>query len=186
MPRLLNILLAIVGLIILIIPMLLIGLIIKITSPGPAIHRSKRVGINNNIFLMPKFRTMWANTPQLATHLLQDSENYLTSFGSFLRKNSLDELPQLWSVLIGDMNLVGPRPALFNQHDLIEIRTKYRIHTLKPGITGWAQINGRDEISMETKVKFDQEYLEKRSLLFDIKILFITVNKILRKENITH
>lgn len=183
---LLNLILASVGLIILIIPMLLISLFIKITSPGPAIYWSKRVGKNNQIFMMPKFRTMWINTPQLATHLLKNSENHLTPFGSFLRKTSLDELPQLWSVLKGDMSLVGPRPALFNQYELIEMRTKKNIHTLKPGITGWAQINGRDEISEESKVHFDKEYLEKRSLTFDLKILLITVIKVLSKRDISH
>lgn len=135
---------------------------------------------------MPKFRTMWIETPQVATDLLQNSQQHLTPIGPLLRKTSLDELPQLWSILIGDMNFVGPRPALFNQADLIEKRTNLGIHELKPGVTGWAQINGRDEISLEDKIKFDQEYLEKESMLFDFKIVLATVFKVLKRENIQH
>jgi O-antigen biosynthesis protein WbqP len=183
--RLLNFILSIIALSLLFIPMIVIAIFIKLTSPGPIIHWSKRVGKNNAIFLMPKFRTMKINTPQLATHLLK-GENFLTPIGSFLRKTSLDELPQLFSVVMGQMNLVGPRPALFNQEDLIDLRTKYHIHTLTPGVTGWAQINGRDDLPIPVKVKFDEEYLLKRSVFFDIKILFLTVYKVLKKENIKH
>jgi O-antigen biosynthesis protein WbqP len=135
---------------------------------------------------MPKFRTMLIGTPQLATHLLTDGQSYLTPIGSFLRKTSLDELPQLWSVFIGDMNLVGPRPALFNQYDLIELRTKIGVHQIPPGITGWAQINGRDELPIDIKVKFDQEYLENRTIFFDFKIIVLTLIKVINKENIQH
>lgn len=135
---------------------------------------------------MPKFRTMMINTPQLATHLLGDGKNYLTPIGSFLRKTSLDELPQLISVLRGDMSLVGPRPALFNQDDLKELRTSYNVHTIPPGVTGWAQINGRDELSIPEKVEFDKYYLDHRNLFFDIKIIFLTVYKVISRSDITH
>jgi len=159
---------------------------VKLTSHGPVIHWSKRIGKNNAPFMMPKFRTMKIDTPQVATHLLQNGENYLTPIGSFLRKSSLDEIPQLWSVLIGDMNLVGPRPALFNQDDLVELRTKMGVHQLAPGVTGWAQINGRDDLPIPLKVKFDREYLDKRSVWLDIKIIFLTAYKVLKRSNIQH
>lgn len=184
--RLFNIAASFLGILILSIPYICIALLIKITSPGPVIHWSKRVGKNNIIFLMPKFRTMKINTPQVATHLLGNGESYLTPIGSILRKSSLDEIPQLWSVLIGEMNLVGPRPALFNQDDLIELRVKSGVDKIAPGVTGWAQINGRDELPIPEKVKFDQEYLEKRSLIFDIKIIFLTIYKVISRENIQH
>ena len=183
--RLFNILVVFIASLIFSIPFLVICLLIKLTSQGPIIHWSKRIGKNNAIFLMPKLRTMRINTPQVATHLL-DGKNYLTPIGSFLRKTSLDELPQLLSALIGDMNLVGPRPALFNQYDLMELRTKENIHIIAPGVTGWAQINGRDELSLEEKVKFDKEYLDQRSLLFDIKIIFLTAYKVIARTNISH
>jgi O-antigen biosynthesis protein WbqP len=186
MNRPINFILAFLLSLILIIPFILIVILIRLTSKGPAIHWSKRIGKNNEIFLMPKFRTMKLETPQLATHLLPQTESYLTSIGSFLRKTSLDEIPQLLSVLIGDMNFVGPRPALFNQEDLMNLRTKLNVHTLKPGITGWAQVNGRDEISIEEKVRFDQEYLSQKSLIFDLKILFLTVYKVLARKDIKH
>jgi O-antigen biosynthesis protein WbqP len=185
--RVFNVILSFLALTLLIIPITLVWLIVKLTSPGPAIHWSKRIGRNNQIFLMPKFRTMRIDTPQLATHLLAASgKNYLTPVGSFLRKSSLDELPQLWSVFVGDMNLVGPRPALFNQDDLMELRTKYNIHTIPPGVTGWAQINGRDELSIPEKTEFDRYYFENRTLLLDIKILFLTVYKVLKRDDVSH
>lgn len=183
--RILNIFLSLFALLIFSIPYFIVWLMVKFTSPGPAIHWSKRIGKENDIFLMPKFRTMRIDTPQLATHLL-DGKSYLTPVGSFLRKSSLDELPQLWSVLKGDMSLVGPRPALFNQTDLKELRTKYDIHKLAPGVTGWAQINGRDELSIEEKVKYDKQYLDQRSLWFDIKIIFLTAYKVIMRTDISH
>ena len=167
-------------------PMIIISLVIKMNSKGPVLYWSNRVGCNNVIFRMPKFRTMKIDTPIVATHLLKNPSEYLTSVGSFLRETSLDELPQLWSVLKGDMSFVGPRPALFNQYDLIEIRTSKGIHKLKPGITGWAQINGRDDIDSVSKAHFDEHYLKKISLLFDFKIILTTVIRVLKREGITH
>ncbi len=161
-------------------------LMVRFTSRGHALYWSRRVGKNNVIFLMPKFRSMKLDTPQVATHLLQSSESFLTPVGSFLRKTSLDELPQLWSVLTGGMSIVGPRPALFNQDDLIALRTSHQVHTLRPGITGWAQVNGRDEISIEDKVVFDKYYLDHFSFGFDIKILFLTLLKVLKREGVSH
>jgi O-antigen biosynthesis protein WbqP len=184
--RFFNVVLSLIVGVLLIIPFMIVWILVKITSPGPAIHWSKRIGRNNAVFLMPKFRTMLIDTPQVATHLLSNGKSYLTPVGSFLRKTSLDEIPQLWSVIIGDMNLVGPRPALFNQDDLKKLRTEYGIEKLAPGVTGWAQINGRDELSIEEKVKYDKEYLERRSLSFDIKIIFLTAYKVLRRDNIQH
>ncbi|MEG1326791.1 MAG: sugar transferase, partial [Janthinobacterium sp.] len=147
---------------------------------------SDRVGRNNRIFRMPKFRTMLVGTPAVATHLLSDPRRYLTPIGSFLRKSSLDELPQLWSILCGDMSFVGPRPALFNQQDLIALRTQYGVDQILPGLTGWAQINGRDELPIPEKVKLDVEYLQRRSLAFDIRIIILTFIKVIRKDNVTH
>jgi len=184
--RIFNVFTTLVAMIIFSIPFIVVWLLVKLTSPGPAIHWSKRIGKNNTIFLMPKFRTMRIETPQLATHLLGDGKKYLSPIGSMLRKTSLDEIPQLWSVLKGDMSLVGPRPALFNQYDLMELRTKHNVHTIPPGVTGWAQINGRDELSIEEKVVYDKEYYERRSLFFDIKIIFLTVYKVLMRANISH
>ena len=159
---------------------------VRLTSRGPAIYWSRRIGKDNQIFLMPKFRTMKINTPQLATHLLQDSEKYITSIGRLLRKTSLDELPQLLSVLKGDLSLVGPRPALFNQYDLVELRTKAGVHHLVPGITGWAQVNGRDDLEIPRKVSFDAEYLQTQSLGFDLKILWLTVFRVVKAEGVQH
>lgn len=167
-------------------PILFVALLVKLTSRGPVLYMSDRIGVNNMIFRMPKFRTMRLDTPAVATHLLKDPDTYLTPIGPFLRKSSLDELPQLWSVLIGDMSFVGPRPALYNQDDLIALRTAKGVHRLIPGITGWAQINGRDDLPIPTKVEFDVYYLEHRSLMFDIKILFFTLFKVLRREGVTH
>lgn len=161
-------------------------LIIKIDSKGNAIFWSNRVGIFGKIYAMPKFRTMKVGTPIIATHLLRDPENNLTNIGSFLRKFSLDELPQLWSVLIGDMSFVGPRPALFNQYDLISLRKKNGIDKLVPGITGWAQVNGRDELSIEEKVRYEVEYLRKQSLLFDFKIILLTFIGVVRSTGVSH
>jgi O-antigen biosynthesis protein WbqP len=177
-----GVLLAVFGL-----PMLIIAILIRWTSKGPAIHWSKRVGKGSRIFLMPKFRTMSLNTPQLATHVLAaGAVNYVTPLGGFLRKTSLDELPQLWSVFLGAMSLVGPRPALFNQDDLVELRKQAGVDQLQPGITGWAQVNGRDDLPIPIKVNFDKEYLEKYSILFDFRILILTVVKVVRKEGVHH
>ena len=186
MSRLFNVLVSLFIGILLLIPLIIVSLLVKLTSKGPVIHWSKRIGKNNALFSMPKFRTMKIDTPQVATHLLQNGVNYLTPIGSFLRKSSLDEIPQLWSVLIGDMNLVGPRPALYNQDDLVELRTKLGVHKLAPGVTGWAQINGRDELPIPEKVKFDREYLERKSIGFDMKIICLTVYKVLKRANIQH
>lgn len=187
--RFFDLVVSILGLIALFIPLALVYIFVLITSKGPGIFWSKRVGRNNVIFLMPKFRSMLIDTPQIATHLMNQQNNpsaYLTPIGDFIRKTSLDELPQLWSVIKGDMSIVGPRPALFNQDDLVALRTKEYIHTLKPGITGWAQINGRDEIPIPQKVALDAYYLNNQSLWLDIKIIFLTVIKVIRRDNITH
>ncbi len=167
-------------------PLVLIALVIKLTSKGPAMYWSKRVGKGNRIFLMPKFRTMLVSTPQVATHLLADPQVYLTPVGGMLRKASLDELPQLYSILMGDMSFVGPRPALFNQDDLVGLRTQVGVHELVPGLTGWAQINGRDEISISQKVELDRQYLLQRSFMLDMKILLVTLVKALRGAEVAH
>ena len=166
--------------------MLVIGLVVKMTSKGPALFFSERVGLNGNLYRMPKFRTMRIGTPNVATDQLPNPMGHLTSVGGFLRRTSLDELPQIWSVLIGEMSFVGPRPALFNQHDLISMRKSKGILILLPGITGWAQINGRDELGMNEKVQFDYEYLLNHSLALDIYILLRTVLKVFKKEGISH
>jgi O-antigen biosynthesis protein WbqP len=165
---------------------ILITLSVRLTSRGPVLYWSDRVGLGNIIFKMPKFRTMQLSTPAVATHLLIDPDHYLTPIGSFLRKTSLDELPQLWSIMKGDMSFVGPRPALFNQDDLIALRTQYGVHELIPGLTGWAQINGRDELPIPDKVKLDVEYLERQSFWFDIKILWLTFIKVVRRDGVSH
>lgn len=184
--RAFNIFLSLTALVLFSVPIFIIWILVKCTSPGPAIHWSKRIGKENKIFLMPKFRTMKIDTPQVATHLLTNGQSYLTSIGSFLRKSSLDELPQLWSVLTGNMNIVGPRPALYNQDDLVALRTQFEVHRIAPGVTGWAQVNGRDELPIPEKVKFDKEYLDKRSLYFDLKIILLTIYKVLLRKNIVH
>jgi O-antigen biosynthesis protein WbqP len=168
------------------IPILLIGFMVKLTSEGPVLYWSDRVGINNEIFRMPKFRTMIIDTPALATHLMINPDAYLTPIGSFLRKFSFDELPQLYSVLKGDISFVGPRPALYNQDDLVGLRTERGIHKIIPGITGWAQVNGRDNLPIPVKVQLDEHYLKNKSFLFDLKILWMTVTKVARKEGVTH
>ena len=165
---------------------ILVTLLVKLTSKGPALYWSDRVGARNVIFKMPKFRTMKVGTPAVATHLLSDSGQYLTPVGSFLRKSSLDELPQLWSIFAGDMSFVGPRPALFNQDDLIALRTQYGVDKLVPGLTGWAQVNGRDELSIPIKVQYEVEYLQKRSFWFDMKILGLTFLKVVRRAGVSH
>ena len=174
-------------LLLLLLPLLLIlALLIKVTSKGPVIYWSGRVGRNNRIFRMPKFRSMRIDTPQLPTHLLSDSAVYLIPIGSFLRRTSLDELPQLWSILMGDLSFVGPRPALFNQDDLVALRTERGIHDLLPGLTGWAQVNGRDELPIPVKVQFDYEYLQRQSLKFDLAIICMTIGKVLHQEGVHH
>jgi O-antigen biosynthesis protein WbqP len=167
-------------------PLLALMLLVKATSRGPALHWSKRVGRDNALFLMPKLRTMRIDTPQLATHLMGDPDQWLTPIGGFLRRSSLDELPQLWSVLVGDMSLVGPRPALFNQDDLVALRITAGVHTLRPGVTGWAQVNGRDELPIPRKVALDREYLERRTFWFDLKVLALTVSKVVRAKGVSH
>ena len=171
---------------VLLLPLVLVALAVRLTSEGPALYWSDRVGRNNTIFKMPKFRSMRVGTPAVATHLLADARSHLTPIGSFLRKSSLDELPQLWSILAGDMSFVGPRPALFNQHDLIALRTEQGVHTLVPGLTGWAQVNGRDELPIPEKVKLDVAYLQRQSLWFDLRILWLTFVKVLRRDGVSH
>jgi O-antigen biosynthesis protein WbqP len=186
MKRMLDLALVTLAGFVLLIPVIFVTLAVRVTSKGPALYWSDRVGRNNQIFKMPKFRSMQVGTPAVATHLLNNPDAYLTPIGSFLRKSSLDELPQLWSILKGDMSFVGPRPALFNQTDLIGLRTQANVHCLTPGLTGWAQINGRDELPIPEKVKFDVEYLHRKSLLFDIKIIFLTAWKVIHRDNVSH
>jgi len=186
MKRLFDLLASVFLLLVLSFPLLLIAILIRLTSKGPSIYWSDRVGKDNVIFKMPKFRSMLVNTPALATHLLKDPNLYLSPVGDFLRRTSLDELPQLFSVLKGDMSFVGPRPALFNQSDLINLRSLKGVDKLLPGITGWAQINGRDKITIIEKVELDVQYLEKYSLWFDIKILFVTLMKVIKKTGVVH
>jgi lipopolysaccharide/colanic/teichoic acid biosynthesis glycosyltransferase len=184
--RVFDLLLAVIAGLILMLPMLLVAIVIKLTSSGPVLYWAQRVGKDNRLFMMPKFRSMKIGTPVLATHLLENPTAHLTPIGLFLRKSSLDELPQLWCILTGSMSFVGPRPALFNQEDLIALRNEYGVDTLVPGLTGWAQVNGRDEIAIHEKVKLDAQYLENRSLLLDLKILWMTFMKVIRHENISH
>ena len=186
MKRIFDLILSFCLVLILSVPILLIAGLVRLTSKGPALYWSDRVGAFNTIFKMPKFRTMRIDTPAVATHLLTNPDAYLTPIGPFLRKTSLDELPQLWSVLKGDMSFVGPRPALFNQDDLIALRTERGIHQLIPGITGWAQINGRDDIPIPKKVEFDEYYLKNQSFLFDMKILWMTFLKVIKREGVSH
>lgn len=186
MKRLFDILFSIVLLVILLTPMILIAIAVKVSSEGNILYWSDRVGKDNIIFRMPKYRSMMANTPAMATHLLQNPKNALTPIGNFLRKYSLDEFPQLWSIIKGDMSFVGPRPALFNQDDLINLRSLQGVDKLLPGLTGWAQINGRDELPIDEKVKIDVEYLERQSFLFDLKILWLTFLKVINKDGISH
>ena len=186
MKRAFDLLLAAIASMVLFMPVMLVALAVRLTSKGPILYWSDRVGRNNQLFKMPKFRSMQVGTPAVATHLLSNPDIYLTPIGSFLRRSSLDELPQLWSIIKGDMSFVGPRPALFNQHDLIELRTSSGVHTLVPGLTGWAQINGRDELPIPQKVALDIEYLHRQSFIFDIKIIGLTAKKVLARDNVTH
>lgn len=186
MKRAFDLMLGLLASLILFIPVVLVALLVRLTSPGPALYWSDRIGKNNTIFKMPKFRSMRVGTPAVATHLLADAHSHLTPVGNFLRKSSLDELPQLWSIIRGDMSFVGPRPALFNQDDLIALRTQYGVEKLPPGLTGWAQVNGRDELPIPEKVKLDVEYLQRQSLPFDIKIIVLTFLKVVRRDGITH
>jgi O-antigen biosynthesis protein WbqP len=186
MKRIFDITLAIIVGLILVLPLVSTALVVKLTSPGPVLYWSSRVGRNNQIFKMPKFRSMRVGTPAVATHLLANPDTYLTPIGSFLRKSSLDELPQLWNIFKGDMSFVGPRPALFNQHDLIELRTQSGVHTLTPGLTGWAQVNGRDELPIPQKVALDVEYLQRQSFFFDMYIVLKTIKKVIYRDGIVH
>lgn len=186
LKRVFDLLLALCLSALLLVPILTVALTVRITSPGPALYWSDRVGRRNRIFRMPKFRSMRTETPVVATHLLDDPVAYLTPIGSFLRKTSLDELPQLWSIFKGDMSFVGPRPALFNQNDLIAMRTEQGVDNLVPGLTGWAQVNGRDELSIAEKVRLDAEYLSRQSISFDLLILWLTFLRVLRREGVSH
>jgi O-antigen biosynthesis protein WbqP len=186
MKRVFDLAVAILVAVLLALPILIVAIVVRLTSPGPALYWSDRVGRDNRIFKMPKFRSMRIDTPAVATHLLQNPVQWLTPIGSFLRKSSLDELPQLWSILKGDMSFVGPRPALFNQEDLIALRTEKGVHELVPGLTGWAQVNGRDELPIPQKVELDAEYLQRRSLLFDLRILWMTALKVLARDGVSH
>lgn len=184
--RIFDLVLALLAAVLLAVPIFVVSIAVKLTSRGPALYWSDRVGRNNQIFKMPKFRSMRIDTPAVATHLLPDPASFLTPIGGFIRKNSLDELPQLWSIIRGHMSFVGPRPALFNQADLIELRTQHGVHTLVPGLTGWAQINGRDELPIPQKVQWDVEYLHRKSFILDVKIIAWTLVKVLQRDGITH
>ncbi len=186
MKRLFDLSLALVATLLLALPLVVVALLVKFTSSGPIIYWSDRVGRHNHIFKMPKFRTMRVDTPAVATHLLPNPSSFLTPVGGLLRRTSLDELPQLWSIWVGDMSFVGPRPALFNQDDLIALRTAAGVHEITPGLTGWAQVNGRDELPIPTKVLLDEEYLRKRSLWLDIQIIWRTALKVLQRDGVSH
>ena len=186
MKRAFDLLLVIVAGLLLSVPLIVVAILVCLTSPGPVLYWSDRIGRNNVVFQMPKFRSMRTGTPTVATHLLSSPESYLTPIGGFLRKSSLDELPQLWSILKGDMSFVGPRPALFNQDDLIRMRTQAGVQLLIPGLTGWAQVNGRDELPIPQKVALDIEYLHRRSIKFDMYIIILTALKVLKRDGITH
>ena len=186
MKRIFDVVLATGVAVVLALPILLIALLVRLTSPGPALYWSDRVGRDNRIFRMPKFRSMRIDTPAVATHLLENPDQWLTPIGSFLRKSSLDELPQLWSILSGDMSFVGPRPALFNQDDLIALRTEKEVHRLVPGLTGWAQVNGRDDLPIPKKVALDMEYLHRQSFFFDLKVLWLTFLKVITRDGVQH
>ena len=186
MKRTFDLILATLAALVLLLPLALLALAVRLTSPGPILYWSDRVGRNNVIFRMPKLRSMRIDTPAVATHLLLNPQVYLTVIGSFLRRSSLDELPQVWSIIHGDMSFVGPRPALYNQHDLIELRTQSGVHTLVPGLTGWAQVNGRDELPIPQKVALDTEYLRRQTIKFDIRILFMTAAKVIMRSDVTH
>jgi O-antigen biosynthesis protein WbqP len=184
--RIFDLVFSLCTLIILCLPIVVIALSICMTSKGPILYWSNRIGRKNKTFKMPKFRSMRIDTPAVATHLLQNPDQWLTPIGSFLRKSSMDELPQLWSIIKGDMSFVGPRPSMFNQDDLIALRTEKGVHELVPGLTGWAQVNGRDELSIPQKVKLDEEYLKRQSFLFDLKILWMTAFNVLVRSGVSH
>jgi O-antigen biosynthesis protein WbqP len=186
LKRSFDLLLALIAACLLLLPIIIVAICVRLTSAGPAVYWSDRVGRYNAIFRMPKFRTMRTDTPAVATHLLSNPDQYLTPIGSFLRKTSLDELPQLWSILKGDMSFVGPRPALYNQHDLISLRTEQKVHEIPPGLTGWAQINGRDELPIPDKVKLDAYYLQHQSFRLDLQILLLTFFKVIKRDGVTH
>ena len=186
MKRLFDLFLVINAAVVLLVPICMVTILVRVTSKGPALYWSDRVGIDNAIFKMPKFRSMKVDTPAVATHLLKDPKSVLTPIGDLLRKSSLDELPQLWCILKGDMSFVGPRPALFNQGDLIALRTDNQVHGLMPGLTGWAQVNGRDELPIPQKVDLDVEYLNRRSFFFDIYILWLTFAKVMKRDGVSH
>lgn len=186
LKRVFDLVLGSAALLILAVPLIIIAIAVKLTSPGSVLYWSDRVGVRNSIFRMPKFRSMRIDAPVVATHLLKNPDQWLTLIGSFLRKTSLDELPQLLSILRGDMSFVGPRPALFNQDDLIALRTQAGVDALVPGLTGWAQINGRDDLPIPVKVEFDAEYLKRRSFWFDMKIIWLTFIKVIREDNVDH
>ncbi|HEY0599448.1 sugar transferase [Brevundimonas sp.] len=186
MKRAFDFVMALGALTVFAVPMLAVAIAVRATSKGPAIYWSDRVGRDNKLFRMPKFRSMRIETPAVATHLLSDTTAWLTPIGGFLRKSSLDELPQLWSILVGDMSIVGPRPALFNQDDLIALRTEHGVHRLRPGLTGWAQVNGRDELPIPEKVKLDVEYLQKQGFAMDLRTIWMTVGKVIRAKDISH
>lgn len=186
MKRAIDLFLGLTAMLIFAVPFCILAVIVKCTSKGPVLYWSDRVGRDNKLFSMPKLRTMLVDTPVVATHLLTNPDKFLSPVGGFLRKSSLDEIPQLWSIVRGDMSVVGPRPALFNQDNLIEMRTKVGVHTVRPGLTGWAQINGRDELPLVEKVKLDVDYLQRQSLAFDMKVIFLTFLKVIRRDGITH
>ncbi|OYO31184.1 sugar transferase [Janthinobacterium sp. PC23-8] len=186
MKRVFDLLMSLIAAVIFFIPLCLLAIVVKATSKGPVLYWSDRVGRGNRIFSMPKLRTMRVDTPVVATHLLADPKTFLTPVGGFLRKSSLDEIPQLWCIICGDMSVVGPRPALFNQQNLIDLRTEQNVHLIRPGLTGWAQINGRDELPIPEKVKLDAEYLRLQSFTFDIKVIMLTALKVVRRDGIVH
>ena len=186
MNKFIEILFVIFLILILTVPIIALYAVIFITTKGSPIFWSDRIGMNNKTFKMPKFRTLDIDTPLVATHLIDEKNLKFSPYGSFLRRYSLDELPQLYSIIKGDLALVGPRPALFNQYDLINLRTKFNVHKIKPGITGWAQVNGRDNLSIKEKVEYDVEYIQKRSIKFDLYILFLTFFKIIKNSDIRH
>lgn len=186
MKRIIDLVLVLIAFIVLLVPIIIVAVLVKITSKGSILYWSERVGVNNVNFKMPKFRSMKIDTPAVATHLLQDPKSVLTPIGDFLRKSSLDELPQLWCILKGDMSVVGPRPALFNQDDLISLRTEMGVHKFLPGLTGWAQVNGRDELPIPQKVNLDAEYTQRQSLKFDFYILWLTFIKVVRRDGVSH
>jgi O-antigen biosynthesis protein WbqP len=186
MKRFFDLTLALLAVLLLSLPFVLVAMAVRLSSKGPVIYWSDRVGRHNKLFSMPKFRTMHVDTPAVATHLLSDPRQFLTPIGSFLRRSSLDELPQLWSIIKGDMSFVGPRPALFNQHDLIDLRTKFGVDGLRPGLTGWAQVNGRDELTVPDKVALDIAYVDRCSMGFDMRILWLTAVKVLRRDGVAH